>query len=142
MARRDQPELRLQRDVVTVLSSLGYTIMETGKSRGRNKCANCGASNYATGWQGNTPGLPDLYAHRSGIGLPIAVAMELKAPKGRPSEAQKWLADANMTRIVRSVGDALETVRRIEVKLGNDQQVKRITQVLEDFYSQQKKETE
>lgn len=142
MARRDQPELRLQRDVVTVLSSLGYTTMETGKSRGRNKCANCGASNYATGWQGNTPGLPDLYVHRSGIGLPLAIALELKAPKGRPSEAQKWLADANMTRIVRSVGDALETVRLIEATLGNDQQVKRITQVLEDFYSQPTKDIE
>lgn len=109
--------------------------METGKSRGRNKCGTCGASNYATGWQGNTPGLPDLYVHRSGIGLPIAVALELKAPKGKPTEAQQWLADSSMTRIVRSVGDALETVRRIEVELNNTTQVNRITQVLEDFYS-------
>ena len=132
--RRDNPELRLQKDVATVLSSLGYTIMETGKSRGRVKCNSCGASSYATGWQGNTPGLPDVYVHRTGIGLPVAIALELKAPKGKPTEAQKMLADNNMTRLVRSVSDALEAVHDIESRLGNARQAERIHQVLEDFW--------
>lgn len=132
--QRDNPELRLQKDVATVLSSLGYTVMETGKSRGRVKCNTCGSSNYATGWQGNTPGLPDVYVHRSGMGIPIAVALELKAPKGKPTEMQKMLADNNMTRLVRSVGDALEAVHQIESRLGNARQAERIQQVLQDFW--------
>jgi hypothetical protein len=133
--RRDNPELRLQKDIVTVLCSLGYTVMETGKSRGRVRCSSCGSSSYATGWQGNTPGLPDLYAHRKGIAMPVAVALELKAPKGKPTEAQQNLADQNMTRIVRSVSDALKAVLELETALGNARQSERIMQVMNDFWS-------
>lgn len=127
--RRQQPELALQRDVVTILSALGYTVLETGKSRGRVKCGSCGAYSTATGWQGNTPGLPDLYVHRSGLRLPVAVALELKSEKGKPTLAQQLLADNMMTYIVRSIGDALRCVRNVEERLGETRQVSKIEDV-------------
>lgn len=67
--------------------------------------------------------------------MPVAVALELKAPKGRPTDAQQLLADQNMTRIVRSVSDALKAVLELETALGNARQSERIMQVLTDFWS-------
>lgn len=130
MARLLKPEASLQRDVRNTLGLLGYTIMETGKSRSMVACTACGKRSYATGWQGNTPGLPDIYVHCPRWPLPIAIAMELKAPKGKPSEAQKALADSGQTAIVRSVDDALELVRRMENLLGNHAKEEAIERIL------------
>jgi len=110
--------------------------METGKSRSRVKCGSCGASSFATGWQGNTPGLPDIYVHRRGLGLPVAVALELKAKSGKPTETQKWLADNNLTRIVRTVREAMDTLLEVETMLGNKHQSSRIVSFLEDEWRQ------
>lgn len=74
--------------------------------------------------------MPDLYVHRTGWGKPIAVALELKAKDGRPSEAQKWLADRNVTRIVRSSAEALSTLLNIELELGHRDQASRITEAM------------
>ncbi len=130
MKRPRQSEASIQREIKEVLVLLGYTVMETGKARSRVSCGTCGAKSFATGWQGNTPGLPDLYVHRTGWGKPIAVALELKAKDGRPSEAQKWLADRNVTRIVRSSAEALSTLLNIELELGHQDQASRITETM------------
>lgn len=129
--RKTNPEAHLQREIRATLCLLGYTVMETGKSRSRVTCAKCGASNYATGWQGNTPGLPDIYVHRSGWGRPLAVALELKTSRGKPTETQQWLADNRMTTIVRSMEGALRILRETEITLGNTEQVKKIDTTLE-----------
>lgn len=129
--RKTNPEAHLQREIRATLCLLGYTVMETGKSRSRVTCAKCGASNYATGWQGNTPGLPDIYVHRPGWGRPLAVALELKALHGKPTETQQWLADNRMTTIVRSMEDALHVLRDVEAMLWNTEQVKKIDATLE-----------
>jgi len=127
-----KPEAQLQRDIRSMLVLLGYTVMETGKSRSRNVCARCGNRAYATGWQGNTPGLPDLYVHRDGWG-PLAVALELKAEKGKPSEAQKNLAERGVTVIVRSTKQALDTLSTIESRIGDEAQVARIAGVMQQL---------
>lgn len=127
-----KPEAQLQRDVRHTLVLLGYTVMETGKSRSRVACSRCGNRAYATGWQGNTPGLPDLYVHRDGWG-PLAVALELKAEKGKPSEAQKELAERGVTVIVRSIKQALETLSEVESRIGDASQSARIAGVMEQL---------
>lgn len=128
--KRANPEMKLQRDIIAVLGGLGYTVMETGKSRSRVKCSKCGTSSFATGWQGNTPGLPDLYVHRRGMGHPIAIALELKAPNGKPSETQKWLADNFMTTIVRSVEESLTVLANFETAIGNRTQSDKVRKML------------
>jgi hypothetical protein len=90
--------------------------METGKGRGKTKCR-CGAWVTATGWQGNTVGLPDLYIHRPLWGN-IALPIELKTPTGRVRPEQKALADAGVTTICRSVEDVVTTVSQFEERFG------------------------
>ncbi len=107
--------------------------METGKGRSRVRCNACGASSYATGWQGNTPGLPDVYVHSDEWAMPLAVALELKAEKGRPSEAQKELATRRLTVIVRSVKEALAIIQDAENKIGNEAKAKRLAGMIEQL---------
>lgn len=126
---RNQPEMALQTAVRDLLTVAGYTVMETGKGRSRVQCPSCGTRSYARGWQGNTVGLPDVYVHRPGIGG-IGIALELKSPKGKPSEAQKALADAGMTCIVRTVAEAIRAVARVELMLGNSTQVEKLRGIL------------
>jgi hypothetical protein len=128
--RLRQPEAAIQREIKAVLTMLGYTVMETGKGRSRVACSACGAKSYATGWQGNTPGLPDLYVHRKGWGNPVAIALELKAADGKPTETQQWLEAMGMTRIVRSAADALDVLMGIESAWGHREQVARIADTI------------
>jgi len=125
-----KPEASLQRAVRETLVTLGYNVMETGKTRSRVPCPRCQFSVFPGGWQGNTPGLPDLYVHRRGWPVPIGVALELKAPKGRPSDVQKQLAETGQTAIVRSIEEALRQVRDVERTLGNEANALRIEEVI------------
>jgi hypothetical protein len=106
--------------------------MESGKSRSKVACRACGAKTYATGWQGNTPGLPDLYIHHPDW-FGMAVGLELKGPKTAVTPVQQSLADANITTIVRTVAEALHAVRRAEATLGRQSRVDRIEQILQQM---------
>lgn len=128
--RRNNPEATLQAHITSVLRTLGYTIMETGKSRSAVKCPHCKGKHYATGWQGNTVGLPDLYIHREGWPIGTALAMELKTPTGAVRPEQQALADAGCTVIVRTFSDALRCVRSFEERHGNTSQVGRLDQMI------------
>lgn len=118
MRKRNTPENDLQNSVVNLLRSLGYTVMESGKGRSKSRCR-CGAWVVATGWQGNTVGLPDLYIHRESWGN-IALPIEMKTPTGQIRPAQKALADAGVTTICRSVEDVVTTVSHFEQRFGLD----------------------
>ena len=118
--RRNSPEANLQRLVVDTLTLLGYRVFETGKSRSKVRCTKCGASSYATGWQGNTPGLPDLYIHSRSKGWKsMALAIELKAQKGVVSPIQQEIADLGMSTICWSLEDVLEVLMAVEEKNDN-----------------------
>jgi hypothetical protein len=127
---RHSPEATLQAHITSVLRTLGYTLMETGKSRSAVRCPHCKGRHYATGWQGNTVGLPDLYIHREGWPAGTALAMELKTPKGAVRPEQQALADAGCTVIVRTFSDALRWVRSFEERLGNVSQATRLDQMI------------
>lgn len=116
MTSHKMPENALQNSVVNLLRSLGYTVMETGKTRTKSRCR-CGAWVTAGGWQGNTVGLPDLYIHRVSWGV-IALPIEMKTPTGRVRPEQKALADAGVTTICRSVDDVVTTVLEFEKRMG------------------------
>jgi len=106
-----KPEAAFQKSVIDVLTILGYRVFETGKSRSKVRCTKCGTYSYATGWQGNTPGLPDIYIHsKHSTWNSTALAIELKTEKGVVSQIQKDIADAGYTTICRSIGDVIDVV--------------------------------
>lgn len=129
---RIKPEAALQKQVVDTLMVLGYKVFETGKTRTKVRCTKCGAYSYATGYQGNTPGLPDLYIHSSHhLWGSKAVAIELKAAKGKTSEVQQEIADAGYTTICRSIEEVLVVISRVEADLNNWTAVDKITRFME-----------
>jgi hypothetical protein len=129
---RIKPEAALQKQVVDTLMMLGYKVFETGKTRTKVRCTKCGAYSYATGYQGNTPGLPDLYIHSSHhLWGSKAVAIELKAAKGKTSEVQQEIADAGYTTICRSIEEVLSVISRVEADLNNWTAVDKITRFME-----------
>lgn len=130
VARSGVSEAGLQKQIRDSLTVLGYTVMETGKGRSRVQCTRCGNRSYATGWQGNTPGLPDLYIHRDGWES-VAVAVELKTDKGKPSDAQRWLASRGITTICRSLADVLRLLIIVERRWGNESHAVKLNSVLE-----------
>ena len=138
--KRTNPEAVLQSHLTGTLKVLGYTIMETGKSRSAVMCPHCKGRHYATGWQGNTVGLPDLYIHRTGWTLGMAVALELKAPTGKVRPEQQQMADAGMSIIVRTLSDGLRHIRDVEERLGNTGQARRINQMLESSWLLEEKD--
>jgi hypothetical protein len=106
-----KPEAAFQKSVIDVLTILGYRVFETGKSRSKVRCTKCGSYSYATGWQGNTPGLPDIYIHsKHRTWNSTALAIELKTEKGVVSQIQKDIADAGYTTICRSIDEVIDVV--------------------------------
>ena len=129
---RIKPEAALQKQVIDTLMVLGYKVFETGKTRTKVRCTKCGAYSYATGYQGNTPGLPDLYIHSSHhLWGSKAVAIELKAAKGKTSEVQQEIADAGYTTICRSIEEVLSVISRVEADLNNWTAIDKITRFME-----------
>jgi hypothetical protein len=124
-------EADFQRQVRHVLAALGYYIIEVGKTRAKVKCAKCGMMGHATGWQGNTPGAPDLYIHASWWKHPVALAIELKTPSGRVREQQKHLADMKMTKVCRKLRTVIDTVLDYEHEHGSDIAVERLQSFIE-----------
>ena len=106
-----KPEAAFQKSVIDVLTILGYRVFETGKSRSKVRCTKCGTYSYATGWQGNTPGLPDIYIHsKHRTWNSTALAIELKTEKGVVSQIQKDIAEAGYTTICRSIDEVIDVV--------------------------------
>ncbi len=113
-------EKALQSQVVSCLTVLGYTVFETGKARGKTKCSTCGAYSYATGWQGNTLGVPDLYVHNSQWKTPIGIGIELKTKTGAVRKEQAHYANLNVTVICRTLIEVINAIDDIESVIGND----------------------
>ena len=124
-------EKDLQKQVLSVLINLGYHVFETGKARSLQKCKSCGSKQYATGWQGNTPGLPDLYIHSKQWHRGLALAIEPKTEKGAVRDTQKTLNDLGYTFICRSVGCVLRSILSIEMQMNNDAKVDQLKKVID-----------
>jgi len=125
------PETQLQTLVRNTLAVLGYTVIETGKARSKVACPKCRTWHYPVGWQGNTPGCPDLYIHAPHWKQPVALAVELKTPKGAVRREQKNMADQNMTVICRDLDSVINAVLTHERKHGEPVQVERLEKFLE-----------
>lgn len=119
-------EQALQNLTRSCLALLGYTILETGKGRSKQRCKRCGTESYATGWQGNTPGLPDLYIHAPWWRIPFGLGIEMKTATGAVRKEQANLANQGMTRICRTVNQVVDALVEAEVMLGNPEQLDRI----------------
>lgn len=125
------PESQLQTLVRNTLAVLGYTVIETGKARRKVPCPKCKTWHYPTGWQGNTPGCPDLYVHAQHWSAPVAVAIELKTTKGAVRTEQRCMAEQQMTVICRDVDSVISTLMRYEEAFGSQSQVSRLEKFIE-----------
>jgi hypothetical protein len=129
-----KPEAAFQKSVIDVLTLLGYKVFETGKSRSKVRCTKCGTYSYATGWQGNTPGLPDIYIHsKHRTWNSQAIAIELKTQKGVVSQVQKEIADAGYTTICRTLEEVLDIVMTKEAANENWTAFDKLRRFREDY---------
>ena len=110
-------EAQIQTSIRNVLTTLGYTVVEIGRTRRMVPCRRCGAQTPAIGWQGNTPGAPDLMVTTPRWGA-LWIGIECKRPGGAIRPEQRKLLDAGSTTIARSVRDALEAIMAAETRLG------------------------
>jgi hypothetical protein len=129
-------EKQLQSSIVRALQLLGYTVFETGKTRTKVLCPTCKTRHYATGWQGNTIGVPDIYIHNRLWKIPVGLGIELKTEKGTVRIQQQIFADLNVTHISRSLDDVLNILHTVELVVGNDTTRKKLEEFIENEYRQ------
>lgn len=129
-------EKQLQQLVVQSLRLLGYTVFESGKARSKVMCPTCKTRHYATGWQGNSVGLPDLYVHNSKWKIPVGIGIELKTTKGKVQIEQQLFADMNVTKVCRSLDEVLNAIHTIELVIGNDHTIKKLEEFINNEYRQ------
>ncbi len=115
-------ESALQQQIRGTLANVGYSSEEIGAARIKLACTcpNCGKrfEQYPEGKVGNTTGTPDLQVYRMTSAFPpVGIRLEVKTEKGGVRPAQEYLAQNGRSLIVRSVGDAVEAVRRVEQML-------------------------
>jgi hypothetical protein len=122
-------EALFQKQVITLLSACGYTVIEVGKSRGKTKCPSCNKYHYSTGWQGNTVGAPDLYIHKQEW-HGIAIGIELKTPKGAVRKEQQELANKSVVTICRTLEDVVNTVTAIDKRLNVESKLEKLNWIL------------
>ena len=79
-------EAAFQAQLRQALGNLGYGSHELGAERRQVDCPNCAHRFFPTGWQGNTPGAPDLAVFHDGWPHGLMVGFELKGEK-TPSRA-------------------------------------------------------
>ena len=105
-------EAQRQTAVVTVLRSLGYTVLLIGQKRQPIFCK-CGKMHWPI-TTANTPGSPDLIISHPRWGQGAMMGIEMKIPGGARRKEQLVLASQGMTVIVETVKEALEAVEHLE----------------------------
>lgn len=108
-------EADIQKAIVDTLGLVGFECLEVGKVRRAVVCPDCGGKHVPDGYQGNTPGTPDLFVGlASGFPLCTWVGLELKRPTGgktRPEQLELW--QRGRTAIVLSPREALEDLHAV-----------------------------
>lgn len=116
---RMETEATIQTSIVSILRMFGYIVIEIGRTRRMVPCQRCGAKTPAIGWQGNTPGAPDLMVTTGRWGN-LWTGLEVKRHGGAIRPEQRALLDNGSIAIVRSVRDALGQIIEIEERFGVD----------------------
>lgn len=130
-------ESALQQQVRQTLGNLGYASAEVGASRQQVTCPCCAQKFFPEGWQGNTPGVPDLLLFRYATTFPpIAALVELKATEKAPIRpAQKLLADAGRSQVAHSIEGVIRAVIHVEESMTRyktpDSKMQQLEQFLE-----------
>jgi hypothetical protein len=108
----DRSEAERQKEMVAWCQANGYLVLETGKARKMVRCNTCGTVEYPRGWQGNTPGCPDLFVH--GLHWPALLWMGVDVKAGAKAEVQpeqKRLVDQNAIAIVTNLPEMVRLLR-------------------------------
>lgn len=123
-------EAVIQAHAIAVLAGLGYGAMEVGKTRarvtleGECRCPRCkheftaSVSGFPTGWQGNTPGYPDVSFFRWVPGWPaVFIPVEMKGEGTPIRKEQQDLVNAGRTVFAYSEGEAVRAVLAAEIAM-------------------------
>jgi len=89
-------EIDLVQMIRTALEYKGYTVFRTNQWRGDKA--------------GSDPGVPDLLVRKKDWVPGTLLGIEVKTPKGRLSQTQKWVETIGGMIVVRSVEDALKAL--------------------------------
>jgi len=114
-----ETESSIQQSIVNILRMFGYTVIEIGRTRRMVPCKRCGAHTPAIGWQGNTPGAPDIMVTAKTWGT-LWLGLEVKRPGGAIRPEQKVLMAEGSIVIVRSIRDSLAAILDVEERFGRD----------------------
>lgn len=111
-------ERDVQRTIVEGLRWKGFQVQEIAKTRARVRCYDCGAQFYPKGWQGTTPGTPDLFITRpEWRGAWIAIEVKTFARRSKPEPEQQALLDAGFASVARSWEEAEAIIQQFEETL-------------------------
>lgn len=114
-------EKQLQAQIVQGLEARGYVVRQLGHITRQTRCPNCGAWHTPHVGYGNDPGVPDLLVSRPGwfywVGLevktPIYRTVLGTIPGGRLRREQRDLVELGLTRVIRSLEDALSALEEV-----------------------------
>lgn len=104
-------EKQLQEQIVNYLRWQRYEVLEVGKGRKGVTCPTCHSFHVPSGWQGNTPGCPDLFVSHPRWKEGTWIGVELKTEKGAIREEQQRLLDASRVYIARSLDDVIRILK-------------------------------
>lgn len=107
-------EKAFQEQLIHTLGLFGYRCKELGKSRAKVTCKACGVTDWPRGWQGNTPGAPDLLVTHNGWPRGIWLSLELKTEKGDIRSSQVEDIEAGRTLLCRDLETPLRALVEYE----------------------------
>lgn len=114
-------ESNVQAAIVEVLAAVGFESLEIGASRRATTCPHCGKRFHPSGWQGNTPGTPDLFVGLAQAGaFPVCTwaGLELKkSPTAPVRPEQLELFQRGRVALVTSPRQAIEDMEEILLAL-------------------------
>lgn len=79
-------------------------------------CPGCGSVFYPSGWQGNTPGAPDLFLRHPSWPAFVWLAVELKGEKTPIRQEQKRLIERGGVCLVRSLEELQKALEEFNAR--------------------------
>ncbi len=107
----------VQAGIVAGLTALRYTVLQTSRRNHVHRCPKCSENFRDHRGDGASKGVPDLVVSHPAWPEGTWLGLEVKGPQTRVSPEQKSLADAGRIRVVRSIAEALEFVKRQDAVL-------------------------
>ena len=118
--KRRHEEETIQQATIHALRALGYRVQQTTHRVKLACCPKCFTKFHPKGNYGATKGISDLLVRSENWPKYFWVHIEMKGPKTPLSPEQKELAAADGIVIARSVDDAVEIMKEVELQFSQE----------------------